>query len=92
MEHINNKKIRKVIAKDPHELTKVHGLGNMAEVLELMIRALLYRKESRGGFVRDDYPETDNISRLKWIIIKRQGNEASIPAEPIPIDKFSLAY
>jgi succinate dehydrogenase/fumarate reductase flavoprotein subunit len=90
MESINQKKAINLTAKDPHELAKVHGLKNMAEVLELMMRAHLYREESRGGFVREDYPETDNINWLKWIKMKREGESLRFTADPIPVDTYPL--
>lgn len=90
IEKINRGKISKLSAKDPHELTKVKGLKNMAEVLELMMRSYLYREESRGGFVREDHPECDNINWLKWIRMKREGESVHITADPIPIDEYPL--
>jgi succinate dehydrogenase/fumarate reductase flavoprotein subunit len=90
IETFNKEKAQKLIAEDPHELAKVKGLKNMAEVLELMMRAYLYREESRGGFVREDYPETDNINWLKWITMKREGKGLIIKADPIPIETYSL--
>jgi succinate dehydrogenase/fumarate reductase flavoprotein subunit len=90
MEYINREKAQNLSARDPHQLAKVHGLKNMAEVLELMIRAHLYREESRGGFVREDYPELDNINWLKWIKMKRHGENVRITADPIPVDIYPL--
>jgi succinate dehydrogenase/fumarate reductase flavoprotein subunit len=90
MEHINAEKVQRLTAKDPHELTKVHGLKNMAQVLELMMRAHLYRQESRAGFVREDYPDMDNINWLKWIRMKREGETVQISGDPIPIDDYPL--
>jgi len=90
MEEINHEKVQKLTADNPHQLAKVHGLRNMAEVLELMMRSHLYRRESRGGFVREDYPEMDNINWLKWIKIKQDGKTLNITDEPIPVDKYPL--
>ena len=56
----------RIIAKDPHYLAKVLGLRNVADVEVLVIRYLLYRKESRGSVINEDYPETDNENWLNW--------------------------
>ena len=90
IDYINREKVGRLSAKEPHELTKVHGLRNMAEVLELMMRAYLYRKESRGGFIREDFPLTDNINWLRWITMKRDGTSTIISDEPIPVEDYPL--
>jgi succinate dehydrogenase/fumarate reductase flavoprotein subunit len=90
MKNINAETVHTLSAKDPHELAKVHGLVNMAEVLELMMHAFIFRQESRGGFVRDDFPEIDNINWLNWVITKRDEEGPSISADPIPIDDYPL--
>jgi succinate dehydrogenase/fumarate reductase flavoprotein subunit len=90
IERINQDEIPRLTAKDAHELAKVQGLKNMAEVLELIMHAYVYRQESRGGFVREDYPEIDNSNWLKWIRIKRQTDGFNITADPIPIADYPL--
>lgn len=53
---------------------------NLLIVARLIIRSALYRKESRGGHFRSDYPET-NDSYL-FHIIQQKGHEPGI----IPVD------
>jgi succinate dehydrogenase/fumarate reductase flavoprotein subunit len=42
---------------------------NMVDACELMIHSALNRKESRGPFIRTDYPETDNENWLAQNIL-----------------------
>ncbi len=48
------------------------------------------RKESRGWFPREDYPETDNKNWLKWIIVKNQGGEMTFSTEDVPYEKWAV--
>lgn len=47
---------------------------NMADVCELVVRSALERKESRGPFMRTDFPLTDNRTWLAANVIRRSGN------------------
>ncbi len=46
---------------------------NMVEACELMVHSALNRKESRGPFIRTDYPEMDNESWLAQNILVPTG-------------------
>ena len=51
-------------------------LKNMLRTAEIVTRAALMRKESRGFHFRTDYPQQDDENWVKWIIItKRKGTE-----------------
>jgi len=49
----------KLMAKDPHYLMRAHECRNIMELAELHIEACMERKETRGNFIRLDYPERD---------------------------------
>ena len=49
----------KIEAKNPHYLMRAHEVRNIMDLAELHIHACLNRKETRGGYVRVDYPELD---------------------------------
>jgi succinate dehydrogenase/fumarate reductase flavoprotein subunit len=51
---------------------------------EMQFRAAQMRHESRGWFLREDFPETDNENWLKWIIVKKQGENMSFSTEDVP--------
>jgi succinate dehydrogenase / fumarate reductase flavoprotein subunit len=60
-------------------------LQNLLTVSEIVARAALERKESRGGHFRDDYPEKDPSYGKFNIVIKRGSNsEMQVIREPIP--------
>ena len=60
-------------------------LQNLLTVSEIVARAALERKESRGGHFRDDFPEK-NPSYGKFNIVIRRGpnGEMQVTREPIP--------
>jgi succinate dehydrogenase/fumarate reductase flavoprotein subunit len=78
------KEIPGVRASDYHELTKVLGMRNLVKALELVVSAARRRTESREGFVREDYTETDNINWLKFVLLRREDDEVKFWEEPIP--------
>src|SRR6185369_3818838 len=60
-------------------------LQNLITVSEIVARAALERKESRGGHFRDDFPEKDPAYGKFNILVKRGSNgEMQVIREPIP--------
>ena len=62
----------------------------MLLVMETIARTSLMRKESRGALYRRDYPETDNKSWLKNIILKNQGGQVNLEAKPVVASRMPL--
>jgi len=58
-------------AKDVHELVKVIGLQSFCEVLNVVLRVMMRRKESRGNVIRTDAPHTDNVNWLSYTRARR---------------------
>jgi succinate dehydrogenase / fumarate reductase flavoprotein subunit len=59
-------------------------LQNLLTISEIVARAALERKESRGAHFRDDYPEKDPAYAKFNIVIKRGPNgEVQVAREPI---------
>jgi succinate dehydrogenase/fumarate reductase flavoprotein subunit len=77
-------------AGDFHELLSCHEADAMVLSAEMQFRSAALRKESRGWFLREDYPETDNANWLKWIIVKRQGDEMTFTTEDVPYEKWPV--
>ncbi|MBI4493597.1 MAG: fumarate reductase/succinate dehydrogenase flavoprotein subunit, partial [Chloroflexi bacterium] len=59
-------------------------LRNMLLVSEVVTRAAIERKESRGGHTRDDYPNPDpKFARVNVVVRQKQG-ELAVSQEPLP--------
>lgn len=72
------------------DLQKALEVRNLAITGEMVSRAALMRKESRGQHRRDDYALRDDKNWLKWITIHNHGGEMKLNAIPIPIDKYKV--
>ena len=60
-------------------------LQNLITVSEIVARAALERKESRGGHFRDDFPEKDpNYGKFNILIRRGPEGEMQVTREPIP--------
>jgi succinate dehydrogenase / fumarate reductase, flavoprotein subunit len=60
-------------------------LDNLLTVSEIVTRAALERKESRGAHFRDDYPNKDEqFGTFNIVVKKRPGGEMEISRETIP--------
>lgn len=82
--------ISELKADDFHELLSCHEAEAMVLSAEMQFRASQLRKESRGWFLREDYPETDNEEWLKWIIVKKQGESMTFRTEDVPYEKWPV--
>ena len=58
-------------------------IENMLQVLEMISRASLMRKESRGAMYRKDYPDTDNDKWLKNVLIIRRAETMQLVTKPV---------
>ena len=77
-------------ADDFHELLSCHEAEAMVLSAELHYRASLLRKESRGWFLREDWPEQDNENWLKWIIAQNVNGEMSFTTEDVPVERWPI--
>lgn len=58
-------------ARDPHGLVKAFEVKSMVAISEMVLKSVLFRRESRGFLYREDHPYTDNVHWLKWITVQR---------------------
>jgi succinate dehydrogenase/fumarate reductase flavoprotein subunit len=77
-------------AGDPHGLAACNEAESMALCAEMFYRASLVRKESRGWFQREDYPEVDNRNWLKWIALHDSDGEMTTSLEDIPVNRYPI--
>jgi succinate dehydrogenase/fumarate reductase flavoprotein subunit len=84
IEFIRNHLVPKLTAGDSHELRLAHETDNMALNAEMILRASLARKESRGMHYREDYPGRDDPAWLAWIKIRDEQGEMKTLTEPVP--------
>ena len=83
-------KIGSLVAGDPHHLAACNEARSMVLCAEMFYRSSLERKESRGWFVREDYPERDDRGWLKWIVLKDVHGAMTVSKEPVPIEDYPV--
>jgi succinate dehydrogenase/fumarate reductase flavoprotein subunit len=71
---------------DFRNLMTLIELQNMLTSAEMVCRAALFRTESRGAHYRSDYPEENNDTWLKNIVISRDGSRMSLQEVPVSQD------
>lgn len=71
-----------VAASTPHELFEVNEFDAMLLCAELFFRASLLRKESRGWFLREDYPE--RAGTRKWYSFTNENGSMAPSEETVP--------
>lgn len=72
-----------VAASTPHHLFEVNEFASMLLCAEMFFSASLLRKESRGWFLREDYPE--HSDELKWYSFTNVDGKLVPSEEAVPI-------
>lgn len=83
-------KASKLKAEDYHGLLSCHEANAMILCAEMFFKAASLRKESRGWFLREDYPAMDNKNWLKWITVKDINGKMSFETEEVPVEKYPI--
>ena len=80
----------RVRAGNYHDLMRFYEAKNLRTVAETIAACALERRETRGGggHVRLDYPERDDASGPKMILVKKdpESGELKVSAEPTGLD------
>jgi succinate dehydrogenase/fumarate reductase flavoprotein subunit len=84
VEFLRDSLVPKLNAKDSHELRLAHETKNMVLNAEMVLRASLFRTESRGVHYREDYPRRDDPAWLAWTKIKEEQGGMKVLKEPVP--------
>lgn len=82
--------VDKMKADDFHGLLSCHEAAAMVLSAEMQFRASSLRKESRGWFLREDYPQMDNENWLKWIICENEDGKMKFSTEDVPIEDYQV--
>jgi len=92
LEHVNKalEMSKTLMATDFHGLISCHEAEAIVLSAQLLFLAAEMRKESRGWFLREDYPEMDNENWLKWIIVKCVNGEMVLETEDVPYEKWPI--
>ncbi len=71
-------------ACSPHELRLGHETQNMLLNAEMKLRAGLYRKETRGSHIREDYPTRRDPEWLAWVLCRLENGKIKCSKKPVP--------
>ncbi len=77
-------------AGDYHEAMKCLEAEAIVTSAELHYLASDMRKESRGWFLREDYPEMDNAEWFKWIDAKYVDGKIELSTEELPTEDWFI--
>jgi succinate dehydrogenase/fumarate reductase flavoprotein subunit len=90
VETIRDQDLPMLGAYDLHYLRLCHEMRNLVSAAELQLKAAIQRTETRN-ILREDYPFTDNVNWLKWIMVRKEGDKQKWWTEDIPIESYPLA-
>ena len=90
VETIRDQDLPKLGAYDLHYLRLCHEIRNLTLTAELTLKAAIQRTETRN-ILREDYPFTDNVNWLKWIMVREEGQGQKWWTEDIPIERYPVA-
>jgi len=82
-------------ARDRHELWLCHETRNMILSAEMVLRASLFRTESRGNHYREDFPRRNDAEWLAWVKLREENGAMKLWKAPIPAQwrpDLSLPY
>ncbi len=76
--------VPRLYARDYHELWLAHETRNMVQSAEMILRASLFRTESRGNHYREDFPRRDDPDWLAWVKLRQGACGMELWKEPVP--------
>jgi succinate dehydrogenase/fumarate reductase flavoprotein subunit len=88
IERIRDEEIPLLYASDAHYLRLANEVRSMVLVSEMFLRSRLLREESRGSYIREDYPSTDNVGWLKNTRLVQDNGKMKLWLEGIPLETY----
>lgn len=76
-------KLNRTKASHTHAFVRLRETEAMVDAAKLIFAASRVRQESRLSHIREDYPKRDDRNWLRWVLIRRQGDQPQIWTEPI---------
>ena len=80
------KDVANVKADDAHSLFGANEIQSMLICAELFFRSSLLRKESRGWFLREDYPE--KAEEVKWYTMQNIDGKMVSGEQKVPFEQY----
>ena len=80
-------KTKELVADDAHSLFGCNEIESMLLCAELFFRASLLRKETRGWFIREDYPER-NDKDINWYEMQLVDGKMVSSTVKVPVDSY----
>ena len=62
-------------------------LDNQLTVAQLVVESALLREESRGAHSRSDFPESNDAEWLRYIVMRRVGDERKVDMRPVELTR-----
>lgn len=84
------KRLNRLKAADMHEVFLCNEVKSMVLCAQMFFRSSLLRTESRGWFLREDYPARNDEEWLKWSVVKNNNGKMEISYEPVPIGTYPV--
>jgi succinate dehydrogenase/fumarate reductase flavoprotein subunit len=81
----------RIRAIDPHDLVKVYEFRNTYRWLGCTLAGMLDRTESRVGFIRRDFPYTDDVEWHCWHGVRDTGDGYAFEKIPYPREPGDIA-
>lgn len=75
LKRLRQKADNTLMAGNPHEMGRCLEVFNLLDIGELVFMASAERKETRGNFIRSDYPFTNPMLGNKVLICKKVGEQ-----------------
>ncbi len=85
---LKEENLPKINGEKPHEIMEAVESINLFIVANLVVKAALVRKESRGSHNRIDYPNQDDKNWLKHVILTKKRDEIKVDTRFVVMTKL----